>query len=385
VTTHLEIENISADNQKSLFRSQRIKLGGKVATTPFRSLDPSKFRSAIPLNKNAFGFNELYRELDSQKITSLQHDSGELDQFTRGLKNASNRGQRNDLTTCLIKFVSKQTSPFPNTKEIEFIIDVEDNYSDMIAIPMVEARIDESNFSSYIKYLETSYNVIEELNTKPIMGALPNLSRELYPKLLKFLLDKDIIAFYFDFNGRTPDHLMLRPILRYLNKEKILRRTLIYGINPKVGRSLKNATIVLSKDFIAFGFGLDVLGESHIRPKFPKIFFEKMKMAIHQQQQNKKRIFIKSDYGYYQTNMQELESVYPDDTRIMLTNIIRDPRKTWQKLFNMEQQALEASEIRKRLGELKSNDTILDYIKDKSQVVKEIKQLELSVKGVSNE
>ena len=83
--------------------------------------------------------------------------------------------------------------------------------------------------------------------------------------------------------------------------------------------------------------------------------------------------------------MQELESVYPDDTRIMLTNIIRVPRKTWQKLFNMEQQALEASEIRKRLGELKSNDTILDYIKDKSQVVKEIKQLELSVKGVSNE
>jgi hypothetical protein len=241
VTTDLKIENISVDNQKSLFRSQRIKLGGKVATTPFRSLDPSKFRSDVPLNKNAFGFNELYKELDSQKITLLQHDSSKLDRFARELKNVSSKRQTNDLTICLIKFVSKQRSPFPNTKEIEFIIDVEDSYSDIIGIPIIESRIDESNFSSYIDYLESSYNVIEELNTKPIMGGLPNLSRELYPKLLKFLLDKNITAFCFDFNGRTPDHLILRPILRYLNKEKILHRTLIYGINTKVGRILKKA------------------------------------------------------------------------------------------------------------------------------------------------
>ena len=105
-----------------------------------------------------------------------------------------------------------------------------------------------------------------------------------------------------------------------------------------------------------------------------------MKMAIYQQQQNKKRIFIKSDYGYYQTNMKGLDSVYPDDTRIRLTNIITNPRKTWQKLFNMEQQALEATEIRKRLNELKSSDTLLEYVKDKTQVVKEVKHLQLASK-----
>jgi hypothetical protein len=48
----------------------------------------------------------------------------------------------------------------------------------------------------------------------------------------------------------------------------------------------------------------------------------------------------------------------------------------------MEQQAIEASEIRKRLNELKTKDTISDYIKDKSQVTKEIKHLELSVKSI---
>lgn len=104
MTTNLEIENISADNQKSLFRSQRIKLGGKVATTPFRSLDRSKFRSDVPLNKDAFGFNELYRELDSQRITSLQRDSNKLDRFARELKNASRKGQTSDLTICVYKY-----------------------------------------------------------------------------------------------------------------------------------------------------------------------------------------------------------------------------------------------------------------------------------------
>ena len=251
---------------------------------------------------------------------------------------------------------------------------------------MVDARIDYSNLPSYMEYLESSYDVIEELNTKPIMGVLPNLSREQYPKLLKFYLDKDITAFCFDFNGRTPDYLTLRPILRYLKKEKVLERTIIYGINAKVGRILKNAPVVPSRDFIAFGLGLDVLGGSHIRPRIPKAFFEKMKLAINRQQQNKKRIFIKFDYGYYQTSTKkELDALYPGDTRIKLVNIIDDARKTWQNLFNMEQQAIEGAEIRKRLNELTPNDTILNYIKEKSQIIKEIRHLELGAKSISKE
>ncbi|MEM3143915.1 MAG: hypothetical protein QXW91_04750, partial [Candidatus Nitrosotenuis sp.] len=79
----------------------------------------------------------------------------------------------------------------------------------------------------------------------------------------------------------------------------------------------------------------------------------------------------------------DLEQVYPSDTKISLDKIINDTQKTWQNLFNMEQQAIEAAKIRKRLGELKSSETILDYIKEKAQIQKEIKHLQLGPKSLA--
>jgi len=155
------------------------------------------------------------------------------------LKNISSRTQTNDFNLCLIKFISKSPNLFPTIKEIEFLTDVAVSYSDLIPIPLIEVRIDDSNFTRFIRYIESSCDVIEELNQKPIMGALPSLPREQYPKL-EFYLDKDITTFYFDFNGSTPDHLKLRPILRYLKKKKVLERTFIYGINCKPQKDKKS-------------------------------------------------------------------------------------------------------------------------------------------------
>jgi hypothetical protein len=384
MTSHLDIETLSDDNNNSLFRSQRVKLSGKQIVTPLRALDPTKLRSDVSLNKKAFGLNEIYKNLDSEKITVLQKNTTEHDRFAREMSNISKRGQAGDLTVCLLKYTTKKANPIPDIKEIEMLTDVAHSYSDITPIPLVDAKIDESNFPSYLTFVKYCYSVIEEMNQKPIMGILPNIPRELYPKLLDYYLDKDIHAFCFDFNGQTPDHLKLRPILRHLNTKKVLEKTLIYGVNAKPGRALKNTEIIPSKDFIAYGFGLDALGESHIGMKLPKAFLEKMKQAINKQQENKKRIFIKSDYGYYRTNKKsDVASIYPTDTKISIDSILNDTQKTFQKLFNMEQQAIEASEIRKRLGELKSKETILDYIREKSQIQKEIKHLESGPKSIS--
>lgn len=382
MTSHLEVENISDDNGMSLFRSQRIKVHGKVGITPFRALDPSKFRSKFPLHENSFGVNEVYKLLNPKKIQLLEADSVQLDRFSRELKNTFSKSQQTDLNFCMIRYDSDSSKPFPNTREIEFMADVLETYSDLIPISMLEMRIVESNFLSYMSYLEKSCRTIDELSVKPIMGILPNLSREQYPILLKFYIDKGIRAFYFDFNGRTPDHLVLRPILRYLKKERVLDQTLIYGINARSGRLLRNIPVAPSKDFIAFGLGLDVLGGSHLRRIFPKSFFEKMKKAIDHQQHNKKRIFMKSDYGYYQTDV-SLDSIYPTDTKIPLSSIFEESGNTWQNLFNMEQQGIEAAEIRKRLKDLDPNATVLEYIKEKANVVGEIKRLKLSMKNVA--
>ena len=40
---------------------------------------------------------------------------------------------------------------------------------------------------------------------------------------------------------------------------------------------LKNKYVISSKDFIAYGFGLDVLGENHVGSSFPKKSIKKIK------------------------------------------------------------------------------------------------------------
>lgn len=386
MTTHLDVETLSDDNGKSLFRSQRIKLNGKEATTPLKALDPTKFHSDVPLNRKAFGFNETYKVLNPDKISLLQTDSYEHDRFSRDLANLVRKGQTGDLSVCLVRFSSKRPNPFPLKKEIEFLTDVAHSFSDITPMPIVDVKIDSSNFSKYLRWMEQCHSTIEEHNNKPIMGMIPNMPRELYPKLLEFYHKKQISAFCFDFNGQTPDHFKLRPIMRYLNTRNILSRTIIYGINAKPGRVLKNTNVIPSKDFIAYGFGLDILGESHVPPKLPKEFFEKMKNAVNVQQGNKKRIFIKSDYGYYKTNAgREISDIYPSDTKIRLDSMLQDSQPTLQKLFNMEQQSIEIGTIRKRLNALDKNETVLTYIERKAQIKKELKHLKSGPKNISQQ
>lgn len=187
MTTHLEVETISNDNGKSLFRSQRIKLNGKEAVTPLRALDPTKFRSGVPLNRNAFGFNEVYRELNSQKILLLQKDSHEHDRFSGMLANQVRKAQSNDLGVCLVKFSSKKPNPFPHKKEIEFLTDVAHSFSDITPIPIIDAKIDSSNFSKYLSCLELCYETIEELNGKRSWECCPTCRESCIPSFWNFI------------------------------------------------------------------------------------------------------------------------------------------------------------------------------------------------------
>lgn len=384
MTTHLEIEPLSNDNGKSLFRSQRIKVNGKETRTPLKALDPTMFRNKITLNQNALGFNEIYKVVDSKKITRLLTDADEHDHFSKTLLNLSRKCQSTDLNVCVLKFIPNKPNLFPAKNEIELLTDVAHSFSDVTPIPLLSIKIDNSNFSAYLDYLQSCYDTIEELNSKPIMGILPRLPRELYPKLLKFYVKNQISSFCFDFDGQTPDHLKLRPIMRYLNTEGILDETLIYGINAKPGRALKNTNVIPSKDFIAYGFGLDVLGENHIGAKFSREYLKKLREAIANQQENKKRVFMRSDYGYYKTaNGAEILSSYPSDTAIKLDDILHDTQSTLQKLFNMEQQSLEAKKIRVSLNTLDLNETILTYVGKKEQIKKDMSRFRIAAEAVS--
>jgi hypothetical protein len=114
MTTNLDIESLSNDNNNSLFRSQRVKTQGKEIITPVKTLESSKFRSAMELNNRAFGINEIYRELEPERISILDKDSTLHDGFTRDLRNLKNKARASVLNLCMIKYRSEK---FSNLKE----------------------------------------------------------------------------------------------------------------------------------------------------------------------------------------------------------------------------------------------------------------------------
>ncbi|MFH0970176.1 MAG: hypothetical protein V1776_01815 [Candidatus Diapherotrites archaeon] len=375
MTSHISTETISRDNEKSYFRSMRAKFSGREIITPMKALDASKLQSKININPKAHGFKEIYREITPDKATAIDKDRATHDQFTREMINLENRGDPEETKICFIRYVGKE-NPFPNQKQIDVLADVAHSFSDITPLPLLDVKISDTTFDRYTDFVKRSYESIEKLNKKPIMGALPHVSRELHRKLIDFYHKIGLTSFYIDFDGQMPTELRTRPIRTQLNDLKILDKSLIYGINAKPGHTLKNQNIVPAKDFLSFGYGVDILGESHVRMKAPKIVFEKMKQAIENQQVNKRRIFFKSDYGYYKTNKKnDLAEIFPNDTGIKLDDILNDNFKTAQKLFNMEQQGIEAAKIKKRLNELDKNETILDYLKGKKYIQSELKLL----------
>lgn len=376
MSSTLKVETISDDNGMSLFRSKRLSVNGRQFISPLKALDPSKFRSHTILNKKSYGVREIFKNLDSDKIARMDKEPDEHDKFAKSVSSLAKKSETTELTLCFVHFTPETPNRFPTSKEIDFLTDVSHSYSDITPLPGIEVEVDASNFRKYKSFLKSSYDTIEELNHKPIMGVLSNLPRESYGEVIDFYLDRDITSFYFDFNGKTPDTLKLRPILRHLNSRKMLDNCCIYGINAKPGKPLKNAGVIPSKDFLSYGYGIDILGESHVRAKLPKELLEKMKRAIEKQQGNKRRLFIKSDYGYHRVEDEEnVEKIYPKDSSIKLNDIVNDKGTSMQKLFNMEQQAIESSTIRKRLNSLSSKETILDYIRKKERVSSELKHL----------
>ena len=376
MTTHLQIENISDDNNKSLFRSQRIKTNGKELVTPIRALEPNHFRPDTAINSDAFGVAEIYRELSPAQISTIIKDASAHDKFARSITTLSNRKKPSDIQFCFTNF-RNDANPFPQYIETEVITDIAHSFSDITPIPILDTEITESNFDKYLRYITDCCNAIEELNHQPIMGALPNLPRSAYPKLIDTYLERGINSFYFDFHGSSPNPLKMRPVLRHLTQKKVLEDTFIYAINARPGRILKNSIVIPAKDFLAYGYHIDVLGGNHTRLKLPKVFFEKMRLAVAQNQKNKKRVFIRSDYGYYKTEKEsEVSDVFPKTTSVSLRQIMSDETRSFQNLFNMEQQALEAKSLGKLLGELDTGESVIDYIKQKNQIQTELKHLQ---------
>ncbi|MCY4491949.1 MAG: hypothetical protein OXC46_10910, partial [Thaumarchaeota archaeon] len=269
-------------------------------------------------------------------------------------------------------------------KEIEYMTDLAYIYSDITPLPMLSDFIDkitdtvktnknihtpnDSKFHKVEKYLKDSIETINQLNNKPIMGYVPNY-RYYFDKLIKIYADNGINTFYFDAHLSNPITLQhsLRAFMRELNKQELLEKSFIHLINPGIGRGIKNSAVIPAKDILGFGFGIDSLGDKHMRPIFNKTMIEKMR----KNPDNRSRLFSKKSYGYVKTlEKSEIEEFYPNDSGIDVSEFLISgkPDSKIQNAFNVEQLALESRNLYNYINQSRS---ILDYINKKQDIKKD--------------
>ena len=369
----------SISDEELQYRSQEVKANSKTVVTPIKSVDPSKIHSSLTISKRVECINELYSGLSKEKISNhITGSDSSLIYHLNGIQRKF-RDPSKELQLCFLEFKDEF---LPTQKEIEYVTDQAYVYSDITPLPMLSnfvARItnittkgtrkiytpNDTKFGKVKKYLNDAVETIEQLNNKPIMGYVPDY-RYYFDELVKIYADNGINTFYFDAHLSNPITLQgsLRAFMRELNKQGILEKSFIHMINPGIGRGIKDSSIIPAKDILGFGFGIDSLGDRHMRQIFNLAVIENMK----KNPDNRSRLFSKNTYGYLKTSeKKEIEEFYPNDSGVDMSEFITSgkPDSKIQNAFNVEQLALESTRLRNNLTQSKS---ILKYIDKKSNI-----------------
>ncbi len=377
MSEHTDVKTLNCD-ETTPFRIQKIKVGNKSLITPLKAIDLTKITANDWLYQKP-GITEVYKEIKKEQINNINSSSEYAKRFEQQLNTPFNKVGTDDLSFLFLKYADKG---MPSTKEIECLTDTAYSYSDITPIPATTTypnEINSTELEKYKNYLKESIEIIKQWNKKPIMGILPSgLPRDyITDEIIPFYLNEGINSFYLDFEGKTIQHLQIRPILRKLSSEKILENTFLYSLNTNIGRIKKDANAITAKDFLNFGYGFDSVGEQHARIKRPKEFYTNLKNIKH----DKVRLFNRSDYGYYRLDKkQEINAIYPTDACFTLDNLLKNKSKN-QKVFNMAEQYKETL----KLKEVTNEDTqkgFPDYILSKQYAERELKKMTLTKRGV---
>ena len=372
----------STPDEELQYRSQEVKANNKTVVTPIKSIDASKIHPTVSISEQVNCVNELYSGLSKEKISN--HMTGSDHNLIYHL-NGIQKKFRNPAEELQFCFLEYKDESLPTQKEIEYMTDQAYVYSDITPLPMLSNFVDritnvtvkanrkvhapnDSKFHKVERYLKDSVETIGQLNNKPIMGYVPDF-RYYFDKLIKIYADSGINTFYFDAHLSNPITLQgsLRAFMRELSKHGILEKSFIHLINPGIGRGIKDSSFIPAKDILGFGFGIDSLGDKHMRLVFNRTVLENMK----KNPDNRSRLFSKKSYGYIKTSEKsEIKRFYPNDSGIDVSEFLISgkPDSKIQNAFNVEQLALESSNLRSYISQSRS---ILDYIDKKPNVRKD--------------
>ena len=364
MTTLPKIENLSDDNARSYFRSQRIAFAGKSATTPARSLEIRRCAAKPGYDTSGYAFQEAYREVDAAVIAACGKVPERLRAVSAGMRQQTVTGDANPIRSSFIQFRPTERSRWPDAVQTEFACDLAHSYSDLVPIPSVAGTVNLSDVAPLLSYVRSAIRSIERLNTKPLMGWVPvGMPRDAIPKLVESYWATGVRAIYVDFGGRIPDQFQLRPIQTALTGQKPRDESLVYGLNARPGRFIRNSMEIPSKDFLAHGLGLDVLGGTHLRSFGPQ---GTMGTVVAARASNRRRLFLRSTYGYHQVrSLKQAAELFPRRSPIGLEELLAAPDSGLERLFNMDQHLTESRELQTRMANLSRNESILGYVAKK--------------------
>ncbi len=366
MTTRPSVDLLSEDNGKSYFRSLRIRTAGKEVTTPCRALEPRRASLLPNFAPGLFPIVEQFAELDQDGVDRLQRSADNLGNYESHMRSLDRVGAAAAARICFVQFKPDEGRRWPSKNTVELLTDLSHSHSDIVPVPSTASAIEVAELPGLIEHTKLSIKLIGRLNTKPLMGWVPiAMPRAGIPKLLDLYLGEDVRAFCLDFGGRIPTHLQVRPILTYLSERRALSDSFIYALNPRPGKFIKNAKEIPARDFFVHGYGVDVLGGSHLRAFVPQTEGgrEGLSAEIARRAANRKRVFSPTTYGYHRVDTRgEAERILPGLTSIAPDAVYDHPTRSVEKAVSMDRQASEAAQIRRRLQELGRRESILSYV-----------------------
>jgi hypothetical protein len=360
-------------------------------------MDNKEIKRTDNIAKAAIGLNEIYRIFEEPDISmgekSLRIPLSKLvdDAKKEEILDNEIQNQIGKLSGSNIFFMEYRGRKYPKEIERNFMLHKAHTFSDIPCLPITpfiahDIIAGKQPFDEYLSFVKGSIEWLKSYRKKPIMGIVVNLGFTKLDKLIKLYVDHGINAFCIDFDCHTPmsHKSVIAQCYRILDEDGKNERTknsLFYAINVNQGRFIHNRTVVNAKDILSFGFGLDALGKRH-RAKFPsKETRERLgiKWTPLDRKDNKARLFIKTDYGYYKVqNAKDIKN-YPPDSLIPLSTFTNTSQRNssqvqhCEKVFNMEQLGLEAFALRQII----QNQAPIEYLEQKTHVdrndVKQIK------------
>lgn len=356
---------VESVDDETLFTHKEIRVEGKRVETPAKSISIQKSTKKDRISSEARGFNEIYFQVTPEGLYEAQnsYDSPLRKKLTKAL-NKTNSDEIN------LIFANFQSTKEMMRDNLEYLHDLLYSTSDFVTIPLMPELLSaikddgrgtaSIHFDTYMNNIHNFVEISRQLGNKPVMGVIPSLPRAFINRIIDFYMNEGIHAYAFNFNGRTvtaEQQLtdMVAPLMRNIAMEDRQEDVLLYALNAHRGRSSDEGDYIPARDFMSFGFGMDILGDKHTGGNLPPHLLEKMKNS-----DPTFRLFDRRAYFYQNHEYDQLAHFLPDQTGLNKRRILDNPSYGYRlaTLLNGEQQALEAKNLQLYIDEDRVTESI---------------------------